>query len=66
MTNLSPELKSLLLKVHARHIATMGQSEKEKHSLDKIKKVKVNGSKNCLEVYYEHDWYHYTKNGTWY
>ena len=66
MKNLSPPVKELLLRVHAKHTATMGTSAKELHSLENIIKVVVNPEERCLEVYYKHEWYHYTTNGTWY
>ncbi|MHA6258378.1 hypothetical protein ACXYMX_00570 [Sporosarcina sp. CAU 1771] len=66
MDNLSPTMNSLLLKVHAKHTATMGSAAKEKHSLENIKKVVVDIKENCLKVYYKHEWYHYTPSGTWY
>ena len=61
---LHPTVKEVLLKVHQRHTATMGMSEKEKHSLNNIKKVTVHD--DHIKVYYQHEWYHYTVNGTWY
>lgn len=66
MENLSSNMKELLLKVHAKHTATMGTSAKEKHSLNNIVKVVVDPVEKCLKVYYKHEWYHYTPNGTWY
>lgn len=64
MKNLSPQMKSILLRVNKKHIAAMGATEKEKHSLDNIKKVTVH--KDHLKVYYKHDWYHYTPSCDWY
>ncbi|MEK4713499.1 hypothetical protein [Sporosarcina sp. FSL K6-5500] len=66
MKNLHPEMKELLLKVHAKHTSAMGFKEKEKHALNRIKKVVVDQKEICLKVYYEHDWYHYTPQCTWY
>lgn len=64
LKNLSPKVKELLLYVHEKHTSTMDQENKDKHSLENIKKVVV--EKYCLKVYYEHEWYHYTTQGTWY
>jgi len=64
LNKLHPTVKDFLLKIHTLHIATMDPSEKEKHSLDKIKKVTIH--KDHIKVYYQHEWYHYHVNGTWY
>ncbi|MBE1554524.1 hypothetical protein [Sporosarcina limicola] len=66
MDNLHQKTKELLLRVHAKHTATMGQIEKEKHSLENIRKVVVDRKEKCLKVCYEHEWYHYAPNGAWY
>lgn len=66
MDNLHPNMKRLLLKVNAKHTAAMGTEEKEKHALTNIVKVIVDLEERCLKVYYKHEWYHYTPEGTWY
>ncbi|WP_391115876.1 hypothetical protein [Psychrobacillus sp. L3] len=66
MDKLLPRLKELLLYIHARHTATMGPEECEKHSIDNIVKVVVDPIIKCLKVNYKHEWYHYTAQGTWY
>lgn len=66
MKNLSLNAKELLLKVHAKHTATMGTTAKEEHALNNIVKVVSNQEDTCLKVYYKHEWYHYTQSGTWY
>lgn len=64
INKLHPTVQEFLLKMHKRHTSAMGASEKEKHSLENIKKVTVH--KDHIKVYYKHEWYHYHVNGTWY
>lgn len=64
--HLNDEEYELLLKVYANHNRSVGLREREKYSLSHIVKVERNIEENCLNVYYEDEWWHYCKNGTWY
>lgn len=61
---LHPKNKEFLIKMNKRHQARLGLEERQKYTLDKIKKVTVH--KDHMKVYYEKDWYHYHVNSTWY
>jgi hypothetical protein len=62
---LTNQERDIVERVNALHTSNMGASERDKHSLDKIIKVEYNKAEKCLNVHYEHEWYHYTMNG-WY
>lgn len=62
---LSSAMKELFMSIYKKHVASMGEIEKEKHSIENLKSIKVNQEEQCFEVHYKHEWYKYYPNGTW-
>lgn len=65
--NLTDAEYQILLNTYQRHNRSMGLSERDKYSISNIKKVQRYAPDAIIKVYYKNgDWWHYTKNGTWY
>lgn len=63
---LMPNMKLIFDKVYKKHLAVMGVTEQERHTMDHISKIKVNVLESCFEVHFSHgEWYKYFSNGTW-
>lgn len=62
---LSKATKAMFSMIRKNHLASMGETEKEKHSIENLVSVKINQEENCFEVQYKHEWYKYYTNGTW-
>lgn len=57
----------LLLQVYANHNRSMGMEKRKAYALSDIVKVERNTTEQCLHVHYKNgDWWHYSKDGTWY
>lgn len=57
--------KAMFSMIRKNHIVSMGEEEKEKHSIENLKSVKINQKEKCFEVQYKHAWYKYYPDGTW-
>lgn len=66
MFNLTKEQNDLFMKVHNKHMNTFGTDNKQKYSLKNVKKVIWDEEEDCIKVYYEDVWWHYTKKLEWY
>lgn len=56
-----------LLKTHSIHIKSMGEQERQKHTLENIIKVERNFNEKCFNVHFKHgEFYKYTLNNEWY
>lgn len=62
---LSQATKAMFSMIRANHLKSMGEVEKEKHSVENLVSIKINNEENCFEVNYKHEWYKYYPNGTW-
>lgn len=59
----------LFLRTHKKHLAAFweGSAEKEKRTLDKVKRVIWDKKDRCLKVYFlDGEWWHYTVDEKWY
>jgi hypothetical protein len=66
MFGLTPEQYFLFLSTHVKHLKAMGAQNQKKYSLSKVKNVQWDQQENCIKVYYEDSWWHYTKDHMWY
>lgn len=66
MFGLTFEQYALFLTVHVQHLSAMGLENQKKYCLSKIKNIEWDSNDNCIKVYYEDNWWHYTKDETWY
>lgn len=65
MFDLTAEQHDLLLRVHAEHMKYVGNEYKEKYALENVKKVVWDQQEDCLKIYYDDIWWHYTKTLEW-
>lgn len=56
--------QEIFTKTHEKHMQAMGTEMRARHS--KIDRVQWVPEESCVHVYFEHDWYHYDANHTWY
>jgi hypothetical protein len=65
--NLTNDQLELFNRVHAKHLSAWGTEARKKYTLDHVKNVVWDPEEDCLKVYYDKgDWWHYTKDETWY
>lgn len=65
--NLTDTQRKIFVNVHKRHLSAMGEVERAKRTLDKVKKLKWNAQDQTVEVYYtDGEWWHYSSKGDWY
>jgi len=63
---LTAEQSEMFLNIHKNHMAAMGTENQKKYARTKVKNVVWDYKDDCLKVYYEDIWWHYTKKGEWY
>lgn len=66
MFDLMKEQFDLFMKVHNKHMEAFGSENKKKYAMENVKRVVWDQEEDCLKVYYEDEWWHYTKDLTWY
>lgn len=65
--NLTDEQVKLFKEVYSKHQQVMGTETRKKYTLSHIDNIVWDHQEDCLKVYYSNgDWWHYTKEGTWY
>jgi hypothetical protein len=64
---LTDEQKVLFIKVHSRHLSSMGTAKRQAYSIGHLKKIKWDNIARCLKVYFKDgDWWHYDTKGCWF
>ncbi|PDY82777.1 hypothetical protein [Bacillus cereus] len=66
MFDLTKEQYDLFIKVHNKHMNAFGLANQKKYALENVRKVVWDESEDCLTVHYDDEWWHYTKDLTWY
>lgn len=57
----------IFLQVYAEHNRAMGLEKRKNFTLSDVVKVESNPEESCVNVHYKNgDWWHYSKDGTWY
>jgi hypothetical protein len=65
MFDLTEEQYQLLLRVHAEHMKYCGSELKKKYTLDNAKSSVGRKREDCLKIYFDDIWWHYTKTLEW-
>jgi hypothetical protein len=63
---LSPEHFEWFMRTHRSHMRAWGTENQKKYSLPNVRDVKYDKREDCLKVYYDDEWWHYDRRGTWY
>ncbi|MEG7342538.1 hypothetical protein V6E27_28735 [Bacillus cereus] len=66
MFKLTKEQYELFIKVHERHMQAFGTKNQQKYALINVKDIVWDEDEDCLKVYYEDEWWHYTRELEWY
>lgn len=66
MFGLTADQYFLFLEVHVKHLKACGDELRKKRCLSKIKDIKWCDKDECIKVYYQDEWFHYTKKHEWY
>ncbi|QQY96011.1 hypothetical protein [Bacillus thuringiensis] len=51
---------------HERHMQAFGTKNQKKYALINVKDIIWDEDEDCLKVYYEDEWWHYTRELEWY
>jgi hypothetical protein len=63
---LSPEHFEWFMGTHRSHMKAWGTENQKKYSLPNVRDVKYDAQEDTINVYYEDEWWHYDRRGTWY
>jgi hypothetical protein len=54
------------MRTHRIHLKAWGTDNQKKYSLPNVRDVIYDKDEDCLKVYYDDEWWHYDRRGTWY
>ncbi|OAS21370.1 hypothetical protein [Paenibacillus oryzisoli] len=63
---LTPQQQTILERTYKLHSQAHGLDYKPLYAVEKIKRVQWDKQEKTVNVYYQHEWYHYTSDGCWY
>jgi len=62
---LNNQEREIFEQTYQKHYDVQGSEQKKLFEKEKIKEIKVNDEENCIEVYFEHEWFKYYSDFTW-
>ncbi|WP_404456914.1 hypothetical protein LG329_19340 (plasmid) [Virgibacillus necropolis] len=64
--SLTEAQSKLFSTTYKKHLSAMGTKMRQRFMPEYLKEVKYDDRENTVNVYFENDWWHYTKDHTWY